>query len=286
MTTPAPHILVVEGNTRASRDSLAAAGCAVSGEGYAATLRRLDKAAEVFILRPTDGETLPEGVTLGAFDGICWTGSALNAWKDEPPVRVQVDLMRAAYASGTPIFGSCWGLQVGAVAAGGTVESNPRGREFGLARKIALTQAGRTHPMFDGKASVFDATAIHSDEVTALPDGALVLASNRRSAVQAAEIHHAGGIFWGVQYHPEFDLREIGLYGARYADTLAAEGLFASADDGRAFATLCAETQATRRSDLLQALGVDDDVLDDSIRLRELANWLRVMAQPRAAARG
>ncbi len=286
MSRPVSRLLVVEGNTADSRRAMAAAGCAVSGEGYAATLARLDPGAEVTILRPTDGETLPPGVTLGGFDGICWTGSALNAWKDEPAVRAQVDLMRAAYASQAPIFGSCWGLQVGAVAAGGRVESNPRGREFGLARKIALTQVGRTHPLYVGKGDVFDATAIHSDEVTALPPGALVLASNRHSAVQAAEIHHAGGVFWGVQYHPEFDLREIGLYAARYADILTDEGFFAAPEDGRTFAAQCAAAQATGRLDLRQALAVDDDVLDESTRLRELANWLRVMVHPRAAARG
>lgn len=284
--TAAPHLLVVEGNTRESRESLAAAGVRVSGEGYAATLKSLDKAAQIFILRPTDGETLPAGIPLGSFDGICWTGSALNAWRDEPAVRVQVDLMRAAYASGVPIFGSCWGLQVGAVAAGGTVAPNPRGREFGIARKIALTQAGRTHPMYQGKGGVFEAAAIHSDEVTALPDGALVLAGNGRSPIQAAEIHYAGGVFWGVQYHPEFDLREIGLYGYRYAEALTAEGVFATPEDGRAFAETCAAAQASHRPDLLHALAVDDDILDPALRLRELANWLHALVRPRAARRG
>lgn len=284
--TLSPYLLVVEGNTRDSRDSLAAAGCQIPSEGYAATLRSLETSARITLLRPADGETMPEGLTLGAFDGICWTGSALNIWKDSPAVRGQIDLMRAAYASGTPIFGSCWGLQVGVVAAGGVVATNPRGREFGIARKIAQTQAGLTHPMYQGKPAVFDATAIHSDEVATLPDGAMVLAGNRHSPVQAAEIRHAGGVFWGVQYHPEFDLREVGLYGRRYADTLTAEGFFATAEEAAAHATACAEAQATERSDLVHTLAVDADILDPALRLRELANWLRVMVHPRAAARG
>jgi GMP synthase (glutamine-hydrolysing) len=283
--TVQPRLLVVEGDTRDSRAILAAAGCRMSAEGYAETLAGLCAAAEIGILRPTDGETLPPGVGLADFDGICWTGSALNVWKDEPAVRVQVDLMRAAYASKTPIFGSCWGLQVGAVAAGGTVRPALHGREFGLARKIALTQAGRTHSLYAGKPGVFDALAIHSDEVERLPDGALVLAGNRHSAVQAAEIQYAGGVFWGVQYHPEFDLREIGLYARRYAPALTAEGFFAGTAEAEAFAETCAAAQATGRPSLRQALAIDDDVLDDGQRLRELANWLATLVRPRAAGR-
>ena len=54
----------------------------------------------------------------------------------------QVELARAVYKSGTPFFGSCWGLQVATVAAGGSVRQNPRGREVGIARDLTLTSAG------------------------------------------------------------------------------------------------------------------------------------------------
>ena len=55
------------------------------------------------------------------------------------------------------------------VAAGGTVRANPRGREMGIARKIALTPEGRGHPLYAGKGSVFDAFISHVDEITHLP---------------------------------------------------------------------------------------------------------------------
>ena len=48
----------------------------------------------------------------------------------------QIDLMRAVYASRTPAFGSCWGIQVAAVAADGDVRPNPLGREVGFARRL------------------------------------------------------------------------------------------------------------------------------------------------------
>ena len=91
----------------------------------------------------------------------------------------------------TPLFGSCWGLQVVTVAAGGTVRANPKGREIGIGRRIALTPAGREHPMYAGKASVFDAVTVHLDEVETLAPGTTVLAANAQSDVQAAEIRQS-----------------------------------------------------------------------------------------------
>lgn len=285
-----PHFLVVEGNTAEARATLAAAGCRVSGPGYADTLRALCPDAAITLLNAPDGDHLPAGVGIGDFDGVAWTGSALNIYDDTPAtpvpaIRRQVELMREALAAGTPVFGSCWGLQVATVATGGTVRRNPQGREFGVARAIAQTQAGVTHPMYRGKGRVFSACAIHFDEVESLPPGALVLAGNAMSRVQAAEIPWSGGTFWGVQYHPEFDIAEIGRYGLRYAESLTREGIFASPAEGAAWGEACALLKDTGRPDLAWRLGVDGDILDDARRLRELVNWLEALVLPRATRR-
>lgn len=53
--------------------------------------------------------------------GLRWvfpTGSPLHLYEESPETRGQVEFMRAVFASGTPGFGSCAGLQVAAVAAG------------------------------------------------------------------------------------------------------------------------------------------------------------------------
>ncbi len=69
----------------------------------------------------------------------------------------QIELAKAVFAAGVPFFGSCWGLQVAVTAAGGEVRANPRGREFGFARRILLTEAGREHRLFAGKPAAFEA---------------------------------------------------------------------------------------------------------------------------------
>ena len=89
------------------------------------------------------------------------------------------------------------------------MRKNPKGREIGFGRGIRLTEAGRKHPMYVGKPEVFNAPTVHLDEVETLPPGTTVLATNAVSDVQSAEIRVNGAVAWGVQYHPEYPLREI-----------------------------------------------------------------------------
>ena len=113
---------------------------------------------------------------------------------------------------------------------------NPKGREIGFGRGIRLTEAGRKHPMYTGKPEVFNAPTVHLDEVEALPPGTVVLATNAVSDVQSAEIHYNGAVAWGVQYHPEYPLREIAAIVRRIGSRLIEEGFFLDEDDIKAFA--------------------------------------------------
>ena len=283
-----PRILVVEGNTREARDATVAAGGRTTAETYCDALRSCLAGTVCEVVRPTDGDAaLPGGNAIAGYDGIAWTGSALNVYHDTPEVTRQIELARAALQSGVPVFGSCWGLQVAVTAAGGDVVLNADGREFGIARKIRLTETGRGHPLYDGKAEVFDAVAVHLDEVSRLPAGATVLAGNHHSPVQALEFQVPGGsTFWGVQYHPEFDLRDIGVIARRYGNALIDEGFFADAEAADRFAALAATVRDDPgRRDIAWLLGADADVLDPHIRLAEIRNWIHHQAIPFMARR-
>jgi Glutamine amidotransferase class-I len=80
--------------------------------------------------------------------------------------------------------------------------------------------------MHKGRALMFDAPAIHSDIVTRVPQGAVVTAWNAMSGVQAAEIRLLRGVFWGVQYHPEYGLQDVAALVRRYGQKLTGEGFF------------------------------------------------------------
>ncbi len=283
-----PRILVVEGNSREARVATVAAGGRETADTYCDALRSCLAGVICDVVRPTDGETaLPGGADLSDYDGIAWTGSALNVYNGGLEITSQIDLAKAALATGVPVFGSCWGLQVAVTAAGGEVMLNTDGREFGIARKIRQTEPGRGHPLYDGKPEVFDAVAVHKDEVSRLPAGAVVLAGNAHSPVQAVEFSVPGGsTFWGVQYHPEFDLRDIGIIAKRYGSALVTEGFFADAGAADHFLELTATLQANPgRSDIAWLLGADADVLDESVRLAEIRNWIHNLVIPFMARR-
>jgi len=282
------RLLFVDGNTRAQRESHAAGYGAQPAEAYAAEVAAIEPGVVTDICLPADaGANLPDGAGLQSYDGIVLTGSALHIYELEPAVTRQIELMRAIYASRTPCFGSCWGIQMGAVAAGGSVMRNPRGREVGFARRITVNEAGRSHQLLAGRPAAFDAPAIHLDTVVLPPGDTTILASNAYSDVQAAEIRHEGGVFWGVQYHPEFPLRQVASILGRMVPILVEEGF---RRDEAAAETWLSELRALdadrSRQDLAWAHGLDAEVLDDARRVTELRNFLDHRVKPQASARG
>lgn len=284
------RFLVAEGNPSDRNAAVLELGGRPNYECFQAMLRDLEPNCAVDIAHPADVDAaLPAGVELAAYDGVLISGSGLNipGGQDDPRVTRQVDFARAVFEAGVPMFGSCWGLQVAAAASGGIVAASPRGSELGIGRKIALTAAGRGHPLYEGKPDVFDAPAIHVDEVTHLPPGAVVLAANAFCAVQAAFIPYAGGTFWGVQYHPEFGLADMAILMRRYVRRLIDQGFFtdevAVGEHVARLETLAAEPG---RKDLAWLLGIDDDILDSRLRWREVGNWIRRLVYPHRAAKG
>ncbi|MGJ4970059.1 type 1 glutamine amidotransferase [Bradyrhizobium sp. HKCCYLRH1073] len=273
------RLLVLEGNSLDGRRRWAEVAGATPSESYAAVLRALAPDAAIDIATPADADArLPQPIE--AYQGIVITGSALNIYQREPESLRQIELVRAIFTQGVPMFGSCWGLQLACVAAGGEVSLNPAGREVGFARKIALTEAGRDHPMHAARGAVFDAPAIHSDIVTRLPPDATVTARNAMSEVQAAEIRSGRGRFWGVQYHPEFSLQDVAWVLRRIGQPLVEEGFFAALAELERYAADLAILHHDRaRRDILWRLGLDQDVANDGMRQTEISNWIASLAR-------
>ena len=282
------RFLVVEGNVRESREGFRDAYGLTPSESYANVLQHLAPDAVCDIAFPADdGANLPDGEGLEGYDGVFLTGSGLNVYEGGPAIERQIELMRAVYKSKTPAFGSCWGIQIGAVAAGGSVTKNVRGREINVARNIAPTEAGLSHPLLQGRPRAYDAPCSHLDHVTGLPGEMKVLASNAMSEVQAAEIRHEGGVFWGVQYHPEFDLRTMAIILERYGDGLIREGFFKDrADCDRFAADMHTLHDEPDRVDVAFRLGIGPDIIDAVTRRTELTNFIAHQVRPTKSARG
>jgi len=226
--------------------------------------------------------SLSDGASLRSYDGYIWTGSNLTLYHDVPEVTRQIELSRAIYESGKPQFGSCWGVQMAAMAAGGDVKKNPRGREWSIARNITLTDAGKSHLMYTGKQSKFDGFIMHLDEVTQIPEGGTLLASNDHTLVQALAVKHpGGGEFWAPQYHPEFTLYEMARLLIARKTPLTEEGFFNEESEVETLVDkMIALSKDPKNNNLRQELNVNDDILSDKIRQAEVENWLKFLVIP------
>jgi GMP synthase (glutamine-hydrolysing) len=270
------RILVIDGNVAEVRARQVAALGYDSGSGYARVLRRIDPALQIDIVLAADAEPqFPAGVALADYGGVTMTGSALNIYNGGAPVTRQIELAKAVFAAGVPFFGSCWGLQVAVTAAGGEVRANARGREFGFARRILLTEAGRAHPLFQGKPAAFEAPTVHKDEITALPPGATTLAVND-FGLQAAVFQYGRGTFWGVQYHPEYDYADIAAAAERYGEAFVTEGMFRDIHALQDFANELRVLQSNPAdASMLWKHGLGPAMRSETLRMLEIRNWLQ-----------
>ena len=275
-------ICILNGYPRSSRESFDRSNVGHPHDMYADFLRRYVPGASIDVLFVADPDvSLPTGVALESYDAYIWTGSDLTIYHDDPRVARQIELAQAIYRAGRPMYGSCWGVQMAAVAAGGEVQKNPKGREWGIARDIRLTEAGKNSLLHTGKPKRFDGFIMHLDEVTRIPSCGKLLATNEHTHVQALEVIYEKGTFWATQYHPEYNLYEMGRLVAARANALVKEGFF---PDTQAVATYAGQMQTLSEqpdsAELRGALSVGPDILDAGIRECELRNWIEHLVLP------
>jgi GMP synthase (glutamine-hydrolysing) len=282
------HFLIIDGYPKESREKFKRTGVNLAWKQYAAMLQSHLPEASYDVLLPSDDDAeIPQDTGLSSYQGVMWTGCNLTIFHhDDPRVQRMIELGRLIYQVGVPSFGTCWGLQMAAVAAGGAVTVNPKGREMGVARKIHLTPEGREHPFYREKPEVFDGFISHYDEVTTLPPGARWLATNDFTRIQALEVTHKKGTFWALQYHPEYDLHEMARLLVAREERMLNEGFFQNHDE---LAGLVERLEALHREpgrkDLRWQLGIDDDLLDPKVRQCEVKNWIEQLVIPTAGKR-
>ncbi|MFB6070774.1 MAG: type 1 glutamine amidotransferase [Halanaeroarchaeum sp.] len=158
--------------------------------------REIDASVDAF--KVSDGEMPPEPASDGSwpYDGAVISGSQTSVYDDHEWIRDVESWVRRAVDASVPLLGVCWGHQLIASAFGGTVEYIGR-YEIGYRSIEVLERA----PLFRDIPREFTAFETHSDEVTALPEEATLVAEND-CTVQSFRI----GSAYGVQFHPEYDL--------------------------------------------------------------------------------
>ncbi len=219
-------ILVVEGNheglvTKASDGSLIGAA-----ERYGAVLQGLDKNAQITITRPHFAADPAPPVHWPDIKGVVFTGAGVYWQADADEAAPARKIMEAAFARSLPVFGSCYGMQLGVAVLGGRMQANPLGPEIAIARDIQINDAGQKHTLYRKKPARFDALCMHRDDVLDAGQGLSVLSGNAHCAIQAVAAKTPDICFWGVQYHPELHFSDI----ARYLERSDIEGFSKTSD--------------------------------------------------------
>jgi GMP synthase (glutamine-hydrolysing) len=277
-------LLIVEGNTPDTTRAIEAFGGRRQSRLFEDLLGGIEDVTTETLFAADVAVPLPEAEALRGYDGLVWTGSALNLYDREPASERQVELMRRALNGGAFVYGSCWGLQVAVAACGGRIRPNPRGPEYGVARGITLTPAGARHSLLRGRSSGFSALSLHRDIVDPLPESVMtVLAGNDWTPVQAAELRLGDGVFWGVQYHPEYGFDDLAAAFRRYGPRLVEDRFFT--DRAAMEATIrCYETAAgvdgSESGPEVSGSAFDPSLFGAPQRALEIHNWLNELRHP------
>jgi putative glutamine amidotransferase len=155
----------------------------------------------------------PGRAHLGHLDGLVLTGGA-DLGEDPVRDRDETELVRLARAMGVPLLGICRGLQVLAVATGGSLVED-------LGETHVLAPPGRTHPVDVVSGSAVAQLvpdrrvgSLHHQSVATYADGWRCTATAPDGVVEALEWHDQDA--WaalGVQWHPELDHTGPAVFG-------------------------------------------------------------------------
>ncbi|MEZ7897576.1 MAG: gamma-glutamyl-gamma-aminobutyrate hydrolase family protein [Flaviflexus sp.] len=160
---------------------------------------------------------------LDDYSAVIISGSPYNiltAPEAKPPTQVRTeevlaDLCDEILARDFPTLGICFGMQMLAKRAGGTLTRDYPERIS--APYIELTEEGRRDPLISGVPSIFQSYAGHGEAVGLVPDIGTVLAS---SALVPVQILRLGKNVYGTQFHPEISREGIQVrieaYGGSY----------------------------------------------------------------------
>jgi len=277
-------ILIVEGNTPEILAEKAGRGTGAAAIDYSNSLKFFTPELDTAIVEPyTPGfhsdnaicdYAICDSAMFDDISGVVFTGSNVNWSADHPNARPLRNVMEHVFAANIAVLGSCNGLQLAAVILGGKLAGSPNGLELGIAKNIRLTDEGKTHALHIGRSEIFACPCMHRDEVSILPHGAILTATNDHSMVQGFVYETGAENFWGVQYHPEASLLD-------FAGVLrSGSGIFGIDDP---LADLMEAAHENPMGEAAENLGAHGNDFVKEIRMSELANWLDHIKQPKSA---
>lgn len=140
----------------------------------------------------------PEEIKAAGYKGVILTGGPKSVYQPGSP-RCSEELLNV----GVPVLGICYGAQLIAYLAGGTVSPAGNAGEYG---KTALKAVSCR--LFFGVPPVSDCWMSHTDYISRLPEGFIAVAHTDQCLCAALCDERRG--LYGVQFHPEVTHTEYG----------------------------------------------------------------------------
>jgi GMP synthase-like glutamine amidotransferase len=150
------------------------------------------------VVHAWNGESVPTGI--GDHAALIMLGGGMLPDEDErsPWLPSERELLRDAHDR-VPVLGICLGGQLLAHTFGGEVQG-----KYGLPEKgvtsLTVLPAAAEDPLLADLPSTVRAVESHQDQITRLPEDAVLLMSSERCPNQMLRL---GDRSWGVQFHPE-----------------------------------------------------------------------------------
>jgi GMP synthase-like glutamine amidotransferase len=167
----------------------------------AAIKRCLPAGSQVRTLFIDSEDSFPDDLFKKNFTHVIHSGSSHSITETAQFTAKAVSYIQTIRRAGVSQFGICYGHQLICLALVGkqAVRSSPNGLEAGWGN-VKFTDHAMAILGVEEKEVIWQS---HFDEVTELPDGSKLLASNSHTEVQAYINHELKLI--GTQFHPEFD---------------------------------------------------------------------------------
>ena len=205
------------------------------GEKYLEAV--IDGAGAIPLLVPALGDRLEIDRLLERIDGLMLTGSASNVEPHhydvgevrDPHLRdphrdaTTLPLIRAAIERGIPLFAVCRGIQELNVALGGSlhqhVEELPGRRDhrsnktiaaearYGPVHEIRIRAGSKLDRILGGRETI-EVNSLHAQAIDRLGAGLSADAVAEDGTIEAVSIEQGSCFCLGVQWHPEYRVRE------------------------------------------------------------------------------
>ena len=139
------------------------------------------------------------------YNGIIFTGGAMRLNDMTEEIKKHISFATNCMKHSNKILAICWGLQVCSTAAGGKVAPGKNGAHIGIATDVEINEDGKKNPIYKNKKFIFNTPAFNFDEVSELPKGATLLASDKVNKIMGVYFKLGNSEVWGLQYHPDYE---------------------------------------------------------------------------------